>query len=103
MDQTALVQSMMHNMQMMHIHMHQNYTTGHQGRAHGRGRGRGRDGHRRGRGRTQSGGGSYCHTHGNCSHLGVNYRTPGENHNPAATFNNMLGGSATHFFWITPK
>ena len=27
----------------------------------------------------------------------------GENHNPAANFNNMLLGSATHCFWITPK
>ena len=103
MDQMALVQSTMHNMQMMHNHMHQNYTTGHRGRGHGRGRGRGRDGRGRGRGSTHSGGGSYCHTHGNCNHFGDNCRTPGENHNPAATFNNMLGGSATHCFWITPK
>ena len=66
MDQTALVQSMMHNIQMMHNHMHQNYTTGHQGRGRGRGRGRDRDGSGRGQGRTHSVGGSYCCTHGNC-------------------------------------
>ena len=64
MDQMALVQSMMQNMQMMHNHMHQTYTTVHQGRGRGRGRGRGKDGCGRGRGRTHSGGGSYCHTHG---------------------------------------
>ena len=103
MDKTALFQSMMQNMQMMHNHMHHNYTTGHQGRGRGRGRGHGRDGRGHGRGRTQSGGSSYCHTRSNCNHLGENFRTPGENHNPDATFNNMLGGRATHCFWITPK
>ena len=102
-DQTALVQSIMQNIQVTHNHMHQNYTTVHHGRGCGRGRGRGEDGRGRGRGRTQSGGGSYCHMHGNCNHLGENCRTPGENYNPAATFNNMLGGSATHCFWITQK
>ena len=102
-DQTALVQSMMQNMHMMHNHMHQNYTTGHHGRGRGRGRGFGRDGRGRGQGRTQSGGGSYCQTHGNFNNLGANCRTPVENQNPAATFNNILGGSATHCFWITPK
>ena len=30
-DQTALVQSMVQNMQMMYNHMHENYTTGHHG------------------------------------------------------------------------
>ena len=103
MDQTALVQSMMQNMQMIHNHMHQNYTTVHQGQGSGRGRVCGRDGCGRGIGCTHSGGGSYCHTHGNCNHLGVNCRTPGENHNPDATFNNLMGGSATHCFWIIPK
>ena len=93
----------MQNIQMMHNHMHQNYTTGHQGRGRGRGRGRGIDGHGRGRGRTHIGGGSYCHIHSKCNHLGANCRTPGENHNPADTFKDMLGGSATHLFWITPK
>ena len=101
--QTSLVQSMMQNMRMMHNHMHQNYTTGHQGRGRGCGRGRGRDCRGRGRGRTHSGGGSYCHTHGNCNHLGENCKKPGEDHNPADTFTNMLIGSATHCFWITPK
>ena len=98
-DQTALVQSIIQNMQMMHNHMHQNYTTGHHGQGRGRGHGHGRDGC----GITHSGDGSYCHTHGNCNHLGANFRTPRENHNTTATFNNMLGGSATHCFWITPK
>ena len=65
-DQTALVQSMMQNMQMMHNHMHQNYTTGHQGRGRGRGRDIGRDGRGRGRGRTHSGGCSYHVCDNNC-------------------------------------
>ena len=69
-DQTALVQSMMQNMQMMHNHMHQNYITGHQGRGRGRGLGCRRDGRGRGQGRTHSNGGSYCHTHGNCTPFG---------------------------------
>ena len=101
--QTELVQSMIQNMQMMNNHMHHNYTTVHQGRGRGRGRGCGRDGCGCGRGRTHSGGGSYCYTHDNCNHLGVNFRTPVENHNPVATFNNIMGRSATHCFWITPK
>ena len=102
-DQTSLVHTMMHNMQIMHYHMHQNYITGDHGRGPGRGRGCSRDGHEHGQRRTQSGGGSYCHTHGNCNHLGENCNTPVEKHNLAATFNNMLGGSAAHFFWITPE
>ena len=31
------------------------------------------------------------------------FRTPGENKNPAATFNNILGGRATNCIWITQK
>ena len=102
MDQTALVHSMIQNMQMMHKHMHHNYTTGHNGRGRGCRRGRSIYGRGRGRGHNQSGGGSYCHTHGNCKNLVENFRTLGENNKPAATFNSMLGGSATHCFWITP-
>ena len=102
-DKTALVQTMMQNMQMMHAHMHQNYITGHHGRGRGRGCGCGRYGRGHGQGRILSGGISYCHTHGNCNHLGEIFNTPGESHNTAATFNNMLGGSAAHCFWITPK
>ena len=94
---------MMQNILMMHYHMHQNYITGHHGQGHGRGRGCGRDGCGRGWGRTQGDGGSYCHTHGNCNHLGENCNTPRENHNPAATFNNILGGSSGRCFWITPE
>ena len=71
-NQTALFQTMMQNIQILHDHMHQNYITGQHGRGRGRVRGSGRDGHGRGRGRTKSGGGSYCHTHGNCNNLGAN-------------------------------
>ena len=33
----------------------------------------------------------------------ANCITPGENWNHPATFNNMIGGSAIHCFWIPPK
>ena len=46
--QTALIQTMMQNIMMMHDHMHQNYITGHHGQGHGRGCGCGRDGCGRG-------------------------------------------------------
>ena len=88
---------------MMHDHMHQNYITVHHGWGRGHVRGRGRDVCGRGRGHTQSGGGSYCHMHDNCTHLGADCNIPVKNHNPATTFNNMLRGSAARLFWISPE
>ena len=80
------------------------------GRGYGRGRGRGRPyqnnrGRGRGRGRApprqRTSGGSYCSTHGNCAHTGDVCETPGPNHNPEATFANMMGGSTHGCYWLT--
>ena len=101
---TALIQTMMQNMQMMHDNMHQNYFPAGRGRGFGRGRGGNRNHHGRGRGRgrgrTHTNGGKYCHTHGNCNHIGTECNTPGENHQSAATFANMMGGSTNRCYWI---
>ena len=65
----------------------------HRGRG-GRGRvGRGDRGREQGRGRRQGRGGFYCHTHGNCAHLGADCENPSEGHIATATFANMQGGS----------
>ena len=100
---TTLMHTMMQNMQMMHDNMHQNYFPAGRGRGFGRGRGRGRhqQGRGRGRGRSHTNGGSYCHTHGNCNHIGTECNTPSENHQAAATFANMMGGSTNRCYWIT--
>jgi hypothetical protein len=42
----------------------------------------------------------YCHTHGCCAHDGNNCRAPGNSHNTAATFSNMLNGSANGCHWL---
>ena len=57
-------------------------------------------GYGRGRVRTQRNGGTYCHAHGNCNYFGTDCNTPIENHNPIATFTNMLVGSTFWCYWI---
>ena len=92
---------MMQNMQMMHDNMHQNQFLPGRDRGFGCGRGCGRFPPGRGRNRQHTNGGSYCHTHGNCNHIGTECNTPGENHQAAATFANMMGGSTNRCYWIT--
>ena len=96
---TAVLQAMMNNMQMMHDNMHQNYYQGRgrgRGRGSTRGRGRGRGGNRN-RGQQTS---NYCHTHGNCAHASRDCNTPGDTHQNDATFANMMGGSQNRCFWL---
>ena len=62
----------------------------------GRGPGRGRD---PGRGQRRGRGGVYCHSHGNCAHLGTNCEHPLEGHIATATFANMQGGSTRGCLW----
>jgi hypothetical protein len=60
--------------------------------------------HDRGRGRSASNRSSntrmYCWTHGACAHTGADCNTPSTGHQTSATFDNMLGGSATGCYWI---
>ena len=93
------MQIMIHNMQMMQDNMHQIFNT--LGKDRGRDRERGRGGRGQGRGRNHTNGGSYCYTHGSCNHMGLDCNTPGLDHNPAATFSNMLSGSTLRYYWIT--
>jgi hypothetical protein len=103
-----LFATMQANMEAMRLQLEQatasNYSAGGRGRG---GRGRGGQ-HQRGRtpGRQPNRrddappprrrGGSYCHTHRNCAHAGVDCRTPGPNHQPTATFANMMNGATTN-------
>ena len=96
---TAVLQAMMNNMQMMHDNMHQNYYQGRgrgRGRGSARGRGRGRGGNRNRSQQTSN----YCHTHGNCAHASRDCNTPGDTHQNDATFANMMGGSQNRCFWL---
>jgi hypothetical protein len=44
--------------------------------------------------------GKYCWTHGACAHDSCACRTPGQGHQTAATFANMMGGSTHGCFWL---
>ena len=95
----------MNNMQLMHYNMHQKFNQG-QRRGLGQGRGpareRGRSGGRVQDQGAQRGGGMYCHTHGNCAHVGADYCTPNATHVNEDTFANMMGGSTARYYWINP-
>ena len=96
---TAVLQAMMNNMQMMHDNMHRNHYQGRgrgRGRGPARGRGRGRGGNRNRNQQTSN----YCHTHGNCAHTSRECNTPGDTHQVDATFANMMGGSQNRCFWL---
>ena len=99
------MQQMMQNIQIIHNNIHKNHFTPDRGRGRGRGCGRFQPGRGRGRGRepnrNHTNEGSYCHTHGNCNHIGTECNTPSENHQAAATFTNMMGGSTNRCYWIT--
>ena len=92
----------MQNMQLMNDQMHQNFVPSQQGQGRGRGRGRGRD--KRDQGCVRQGNRTvnegYYHTHGNCAHSSAYCNTPGPNHNNAATFTDMMGGSTNRCYWI---
>ena len=41
-------------------------------------------------------GGSYCHMHGNCTHVGSACSTPGPTHSKDAKFSNIMGGGVNY-------
>ena len=73
------------------------------GRSPGRGRGKSGHSQRGGRGcqatERPRRGDSYYHTHGNCTYTSGKYETPVTNHQSAATFTNMMGGSTANCNW----
>ena len=93
--------TMQANMEMMRLQIEENrnYRGGrgagriHRGGGRGGGRNKGRGGGRTSN-RTQGPRrGHYCSTHGNCAHEGRDCNTPGPNHQPTASFTNMMGGN----------
>ena len=97
---------MMVNMEAMRLRIEgHEYNAGRHSNYRGRGRGRakGRAGcGGRGCGRIPQQrriGGQYCSTHGNCAHDSADCENPGSNHNEAATFANMMGGSTANCDW----
>ena len=99
----SLFTTMQANMDAMRLQMetdHTNTTSHNHGQSQGRERGRG--GHFQGIVRGSQAiarphcGGSYCHTYGNCAHTSGKCKTPVTNHQLAATFANIMGGSITN-------
>lgn len=43
----------------------------------------------------------YCHTHGSCAHSSNECKFPSANHQRAATFQNMMGGSKKGCYWLS--